>query len=85
MQKIYSTLYSLHSLGESLSSDCSPDQFKCANSRCVNARQVCDDVDDCGDASDENGCREFNSLCSYELVSYLGFALNISHFHKRGN
>ena len=44
--------------GDSLNADCRPDQFKCANSKCVEAGQVCDDIDDCGDASDENGCRK---------------------------
>lgn len=36
--------------------DCSTEQFKCANGRCVNASLACDRNDDCGDASDEIGC-----------------------------
>lgn len=31
-------------------------QFKCANNRCIHEHLVCDEVDDCGDASDEIGC-----------------------------
>uniref|UniRef100_A0A158P9R2 EGF-like domain-containing protein n=1 Tax=Angiostrongylus cantonensis TaxID=6313 RepID=A0A158P9R2_ANGCA len=36
--------------------DCTLDQFKCANGKCVNASFACDRNDDCGDASDEIGC-----------------------------
>lgn len=34
-------------------------EFKCANKKCISAFAVCDDIDDCGDASDERGCREW--------------------------
>ena len=37
---------------------CNPTQYKCANKRCVNSTKVCDSVDDCGDHSDELGCRK---------------------------
>ena len=30
--------------------------FKCANSRCVSHTDVCDEVDDCRDLSDELAC-----------------------------
>lgn len=33
-------------------------QFLCANGRCVDARWRCDKRDNCGDASDEKGCRD---------------------------
>ncbi|RCN53216.1 Low-density lipoprotein receptor domain class A [Ancylostoma caninum] len=36
--------------------DCTLDQFKCANGKCINATLACDRNDDCGDASDEIGC-----------------------------
>ncbi|VDD90121.1 unnamed protein product, partial [Enterobius vermicularis] len=36
--------------------DCSANQFKCANGKCINATLACDRNDDCGDASDEIGC-----------------------------
>ena len=31
--------------------------FRCKNGRCVNYTQVCDLIDDCGDKSDEDNCR----------------------------
>ena len=34
-------------------------QFRCNNTRCVNATQVCDQTDNCGDLSDEANCREW--------------------------
>lgn len=37
---------------------CNTSQFKCANKRCINATGVCDSVDNCGDHSDELGCRK---------------------------
>ena len=45
---------------------CSPDEFECANSLCVDVRRKCDGRDDCGDGSDEVGCgecRDVVSLC----------------------
>ena len=38
------------------------DFFRCNNSRCVNYKQVCDLVDDCGDMSDELNCVN-NMIC----------------------
>ncbi|CAI4230259.1 unnamed protein product [Auanema sp. JU1783] len=40
--------------------DCTIDQFKCANGKCVNGTLACDHNDDCGDASDEIGCAKKN-------------------------
>lgn len=37
---------------------CEADQFKCANKQCVASVQVCNNVQDCQDASDENGCHK---------------------------
>uniref|UniRef100_A0AAF5Q0L6 EGF-like domain-containing protein n=13 Tax=Wuchereria bancrofti TaxID=6293 RepID=A0AAF5Q0L6_WUCBA len=37
-------------------SDCTTNQFKCTNGKCINASLACDHNDDCGDASDEIGC-----------------------------
>ena len=50
-------------------------QYKCTNGNCIDGRKVCDDVDDCHDASDENGCSEYISL-------YLQFVAT-SSFHFR--
>lgn len=38
---------------------CSPMEFRCKNDRCVSSDFVCDLEDDCGDLSDEQGCRKF--------------------------
>lgn len=38
---------------------CSPTEFRCKNDRCVSSEFVCDLEDDCGDLSDEQGCRKF--------------------------
>ncbi|XP_037524431.1 uncharacterized protein LOC119401603 [Rhipicephalus sanguineus] len=37
-------------------------QFLCANGRCIDARWRCDKRDNCGDASDEKGCRDEGSF-----------------------
>ena len=35
---------------------CSHSEFTCNNGRCVDERGRCDNIDDCGDSSDENNC-----------------------------
>ena len=42
--------------------------FGCANERCIEYRQVCDLVDDCGDASDEISCANNFRCVSGEFV-----------------
>ncbi|CAH0560374.1 unnamed protein product [Brassicogethes aeneus] len=39
---------------------CEEWMFKCANNRCVPFWWKCDDADDCGDGSDEEGCTRVN-------------------------
>jgi len=46
-------------LGEKEQKSCRADQFKCANHHCISSDSVCDQYDDCGDSSDEIGCREY--------------------------
>lgn len=38
---------------------CTDDEYKCSNGQCIPLQYACDDYDDCGDQSDELGCREY--------------------------
>ena len=49
---------------------CADDKFSCANQRCIVAHWKCDGEDDCGDDSDERGCRKY--LCFNFYVWYKG-------------
>lgn len=37
---------------------CLPNQHRCANGKCISSIWKCDSDNDCGDMSDEQGCRE---------------------------
>lgn len=37
---------------------CTDDEYKCSNGQCIPLQYACDDYDDCGDQSDELGCRK---------------------------
>ena len=43
---------------------CPKEEFLCANKKCVEASNICDGNDDCGDNSDEN------TICSGDPRSY---------------
>lgn len=42
-------------------SPCEPNEFKCANGHCALKLWRCDGENDCGDGSDESGCRELGT------------------------
>ena len=44
-----------------LFSDCTEDEFHCSNGtgHCIPGSWFCDGDNDCGDLSDEQGCRKF--------------------------
>ena len=53
---------------DALSADtCDANEFRCANSRCIPSHWQCDHDNDCGDNSDEQGCRKCQS---YNEVKY---------------
>ncbi|XP_025957513.1 complement factor I [Dromaius novaehollandiae] len=37
--------------------DCSADEFRCVNNKCISLRNTCDGINDCGDLSDELCCK----------------------------
>uniref|UniRef100_A0AAR5PFS0 Basement membrane-specific heparan sulfate proteoglycan core protein n=1 Tax=Dendroctonus ponderosae TaxID=77166 RepID=A0AAR5PFS0_DENPD len=45
--------------------DCLPGWWRCDNGNCIDQDMVCDDVDDCGDHSDESSC--FSTRTSWGL------------------
>ena len=47
---------------------CSTTEFRCKNDRCVSSDFVCDLEDDCGDLSDEQGCRKFLQLVFSRVI-----------------
>lgn len=38
---------------------CAEDEHRCNNSKCITTRWLCDGENDCGDSSDETGCRKY--------------------------
>ena len=59
---------------------CNPDQFTCANGKCISRAWRCDYEDDCGDRSDERNCRKFASLKIFIFSCILMYATVV----KRG-
>ena len=52
---------------------CPTNSFLCNNNKCISEKMKCDDVDDCGDLSDEQeGCK---SMFSHLYISIRTFRL----------
>ena len=51
MYEIYQENYSL-----TAPKTCRPEQFTCSNGQCIPQGWICDDSEDCTDASDEQNC-----------------------------
>lgn len=48
---------------------CGKNKYRCKNHKCINIENVCDDIDDCGDNSDELDCKSkiINKLDSLRI------------------
>ena len=53
---------------------CNPEQFTCANGKCISREWLCDYEDDCGDRSDERNCRKFACLKIFIFSCILMYA-----------
>lgn len=60
---------------------CKKDEFACSNKKCIPTDLQCDRLDDCGDGSDEEGCRmcEF-PFCSSAVTHKFNFCFIMSKF-----
>ena len=56
---------------------CSASQYTCKNQRCIKWEWRCDEMDDCGDNSDEDGCRK------YKYMIYFLFYISYSYLRTR--
>jgi hypothetical protein len=43
-------------------------EYQCANRKCIDKTKVCDFADDCGDASDERGCRTYLFILRFFIL-----------------
>lgn len=43
-------------------------EYTCANKKCIDRSKLCDFADDCGDYSDEFGCRKSQNFINIERI-----------------
>ncbi|MEQ2180386.1 hypothetical protein GOODEAATRI_000743, partial [Goodea atripinnis] len=58
---------------------CAEEEYKCSNGQCIPIQYACDDYDDCGDESDELGCRKLPTAGTRKAVTNVSVlkALNL--------
>ena len=62
--------------------NCTADQFRCDNGRCITSSYLCDRDNDCGDSSDERNCGKLLLLlCSHFKRWHLDLSVHL-HIHS---
>ena len=47
---------------------CNYDEFECDNGECVSENLQCNNIDDCGDNSDEENCGMYFIICNIDYI-----------------
>ena len=68
--QVYIQLYVLPSY-DHISANCDSDEFECDSGECIDEDRQCDDVDDCFDGSDEDGCLDSGKNLCILFVLYI--------------